>query len=290
VKHQGNQKALQNALDHFIANWAALRESQNSDAVHRLRVALRRLRSALGMFKVLAPSPALESFGRQAKEIGADLSRARQCDVFMELAEGPKAWMRDDEAFVALDATLEKETTAAYVRARAAIESAKSSIFVIELQAQIAQYGWRSGLAADQVQQLELPGREVAVRVLDRLYKRVRRRGENLTELPAAERHELRVALKKLRYGAEFLRPYFRDERGARAFNREAANLQEVLGALNDVAEAGGVLKTLKAETSIETARSAGLILGWYGHNAAIAENNLLKTWKAFNRAGPFWR
>lgn len=55
-----------NSLSHFVNNWASLRESDAPESVHQLRVALRRLRSALGVFrktlqlrKILVPTMTL---------------------------------------------------------------------------------------------------------------------------------------------------------------------------------------------------------------------------------------
>jgi inorganic triphosphatase YgiF len=47
---------LTNSLAHFVANWASLRETEDPESIHQLRVALRRLRSALSMFKRILPS------------------------------------------------------------------------------------------------------------------------------------------------------------------------------------------------------------------------------------------
>ena len=127
---------LQNALDHFIANWASFRESRHPESIHQLRVALRRLRSALTMLKAIAPCPAFEAFGRQARELGAEFGRARQCDVFKDLVdEGPKTWAHEKATFAPLDLALASQTASAYGRAAAALESAKASVFAIELQA-----------------------------------------------------------------------------------------------------------------------------------------------------------
>ena len=45
------QAVLSNTLLHFVANWAAIREAEDPTAIHQMRVALRRMRAALAMFK-----------------------------------------------------------------------------------------------------------------------------------------------------------------------------------------------------------------------------------------------
>ncbi|MET0270091.1 MAG: CHAD domain-containing protein, partial [Sphingomonas sp.] len=87
-----------------------------------------------------------------------------------------------------------------------------------------------------------------AADVLDRLRRRIKRRGRKLARLTDADRHEVRILAKKLRYATEFFGPLF-DGRKARrrfgAFRTALEALQETLGELNDIATAPVVLARL---------------------------------------------
>src|SRR5436305_349687 len=90
---------------------------------------------------------------------------------------------------------------------------------------------------------------EFAGRELSRRRKRVLKRGAGLAELEPPARHALRIALKKLRYAAEFFAPLYAGQgrtKRRKAFGAALAELQERLGALNDIAVAGEMAEGLK--------------------------------------------
>jgi triphosphatase len=282
---------LFNALEHFLRNWSALRDGRHPESIHQMRVALRRMRSALGIVKVLAPNQEVETLRARARDIAAALGPARQCDVLQELIEtGPKTRAGAEGDFSGLEAILKKRSSQAYAQAIALIDAPATTIFGIEAQSCIARRAWRQGAAEEALAALDRPGKAFAASTLDRLHRRVRKKGANLAELPDAERHQVRVALKKLRYAAEFFGPYFRDERSIKEFERAAAELQDVLGAHNDVAEASSFLDALEPEAARRNARAAGLMIGWYARDEAFEVRRLAKAWKAFRHAGQFWR
>ena len=97
----------------------------------------------------------------------------------------------------------------------------------------------------------------------------------------------MRIALKNLRYGAEFFSSCFAELRDATPFVRSAAALQGILGAHNDAASADHFLSL---PHSADAARAAGIVSGWYARGALIADEGLAKEWKRFRRMRPFWR
>ena len=82
------QAVLSNTLRHFVANWAAIREAEDPTAIHQMRVALRRMRAALAMFKRALPCSEFDLLREEAKQIASALGPARDCDVFREMVEG----------------------------------------------------------------------------------------------------------------------------------------------------------------------------------------------------------
>src|SRR5262249_15349920 len=73
-----------------------------------------------------------------------------------------------------------------------------------------------------------------ARKVLAKAWKKPTKLGRHLDRLSAAQRHEMRKALKKLRYHAEFMAPFF-DKRDGLRFIHQLKALQDVFGYLNDV-------------------------------------------------------
>jgi inorganic triphosphatase YgiF len=290
-------RVLLGCCDHYIANWAALRDSEDPEAIHQMRVALRRLRSALAMFKRALPCAEFDLFRAQAKDLASALGPARDCDAMREMiVEGPLAHFGGDRKssssgstsrFSALLDALAARRRDAYAQARSSLESSAPSVFVLQLSAFVARRGWRNALSGPQLSDVIEPVEDFARHALDRLHKRVLKRGKNLVALSDEARHEARIALKNLRYGAEFFAPCFDDPRGASAFLRATAQLQNLLGAHNDAASAEHFL-SLPHEH--DAARAAGLITGWFARGVIIADEKLAKAWKDFRKTRQFWR
>jgi len=104
---------------------------------------------------------------------------------------------------------------------------------------------------------------------------------------PTAERHEVRIVLKNIRYTAEFFSSFFV---GARPYIRAVAKLQDRLGAFNDAARATHHLQDVEAAAGPQAAKAAGIVLGWCRRGVVNADDDLRQTWKAFKQTRPFWR
>lgn len=268
---------VSNTLEHFVANWAILRERDDPDAIHQLRVALRRLRSALRMFATVLPQPDCENLREEAKRIASGLAPARDCDVFRASVEQGPAAERPGHCDGLL-ATVEERRQSAYRRARTLIDESAATMFVLRVQSFLAGPAWRSAAPG-------IAMKHFSRKALNRLHRRALKRGEGLPAIPDTERHELRIALKNLRYAIEFIGSVF----GRRAARKEYAGvvsgLQELLGMHNDEVTA----RRLLADPRIRDAPAADFLLGWYARGATAADKRLGKSWKKFRRADLFW-
>lgn len=279
---------LANALSHFVSNWAALREGGDPESIHQMRVALRRLRAALAMFKRALHCVEFDAFRAEAKRIASALGPARECDAFRDLVEdGPMSHFSAKADFAPLLRALDERRDDAYVDARALIDAPQTTVFVVRMQAFLARRGWRNTLPAPELERLTEPAGLFAASALERLHKRVTRRGRNLVVLPDIERHEVRIVLKNLRYAAEFFGSFFASSRAVHAYVRSTARLQDLLGAHNDAASAESFVNAAK---DAEAARAAGIVLGWYGRGGAIADAGLAEAWNSFKKTRRFWR
>ncbi len=182
---------------------------------------------------------------------------------------------------------LEQRRLAAYADARALIDAPQTTAFVVRTQAFVARCGWRNALSGLELACLTEPAAIFAAEALERLQKRAAKRGKNLVTLPDEERHEVRIVLKNLRYAAEFFGVLFENSRAVHAYLRSVARLQDLLGAHNDAASAENFLGATK---DAEAARAAGVVIGWYGRDAIVADEGLAKSWKAFRHSKSFWK
>ncbi len=279
-----------NTLAHFLANLASLRESDDPEAIHQLRVGLRRMRSALGMFNRLIPCGEFDAFRAEAKRIATALGPARECDAFSDLlAAGPRRASADGSVFAAIDAALSKRRQALYAEARDLIDAKENAAFALKLQAFLSRRGWRNA-AGGSSPALAAPVKQFSSQTLNRLRKRVLKRGRKLVSLPDVERHQVRIALKNLRYAAEFFGGLYGDPGNYRSYLRAVSRLQDIFGAHNDAAGAQSLLDALGARAEADTAFAAGVVLGWCERHAEIAETELDEAWRRFKRLDPFWR
>jgi CHAD domain-containing protein len=292
-------------LTDVILHWAPLAVAGASpEPVHQMRVATRRLRSAVSLFKRAVRSPELDSVKPALKTLGRVLGPARDWDVFTsgtghEVAEV----LAEDERVIRLLATAEKRRRAGYAALSAHLASPEFRRLGLQLAMLAAGRPWEElpaaaesdGDADRQANVLAMPLRDFAAHALTRRHDAVLDTGEDITPLPPKELHQLRIRAKRLRYAAEFFAPLF-PSRDTRRFIRRVTVLQERLGHLNDSAvaselmsEIGGNGGSLRSGTGRERGYAAGVVLGFVAAHTVGGRESVFRTWRKFRRADPFW-
>jgi triphosphatase len=271
----------------WLGNEQAVR-MRDAEGVHQMRVALRRLRAALVLFRAMAPPARLKSLDAEVRWLAGVLGAARDWDVFLEATLAPLIEERRGElSLMELRQTVEELRGTAYDLVLGALESARYTALASEV-AMLAGDIQNFGRESDQ-RILEL-----VRQALDRRYTKVLRRGRRLEKLDPEQRHKLRIQLKKLRYCTDFFRTIFPNKR-RRKFSGELGDLQDLFGALNDAATAERLVGSLMtaegtSEAQLEAARAGGLIIGWHAAESRHGRAGLVKQWHRFVEAKPFWR
>ena len=105
----------------------------------------------------------------------------------------------------------------------------------------------------------------------------------------------MRLALKKLRYGVEFLGGLF-PAKAARRYGKAAAALQDVLGQLNDQAETHVLLAGLGRGVParpigerLDVQRGIGFMLGWQARSLTAQRAAAERAWETFMAQPLFW-
>jgi triphosphatase len=270
-------RALGDNLKQIAASLPAVLGRQDAEGLHQLRVALRRLNVALASF---GRSPAQKELRARSKAFATALAPAREYDVFLsELFDPVVAELGARTGFTLLRQRAENAREAAW---NTALAELKSPAF--------AQF--RKDLAA-LPHVLPGPLKSVAPRLMETHRKRVKKRGHSLKEMVPRECHRLRIALKKLRYAAEFVAPLYGRKRVKRYLD-QVETLQDLLGRLNDRAEVRAVLGRLtmkEADATVEADVSfaVGLILGWHRAGSDRLSKKTQTCWARFKDAEPFW-
>lgn len=261
----------------MLANAPAAHAGETPEGTHQTRVALRRLRSALSLFKELAGAEgAAASAGLKA--LATALGPARDWDVFIEgrLAEILAAFA-DDARIVRLGAASLQRRSAAYAALRAALDAPGFRLLGLSLAALA-----RAPIAASE------PAAAFAIRALNRRLRKLLRHGEDLSPLPVAALHQLRIEAKRLRYAGEMFSPLF-GRKKARRFLSALAEVQDELGHLNDLAVAAGLLAEIAAPGE-EGAFATGVAEGWIAAKADGAREAAFAAWDRFLGREVFWK
>ena len=119
------------------------------------------------------------------------------------------------------------------------------------------------------------------------------KRGRKAKSGEEGDLHRLRIALKKLRYTAEFLAPLY-PKKKVRRYVKKLRGLQEHLGAINDIAHVRATMATLLRETDGKRSApgeryAAGVVTGWYRARRPRIAAQALGRWKKFRTVKPFW-
>ena len=247
--------------------------------VHQMRVAVRRARSALTVFRPVIDGPAFEASADGLRALGRMLAPARDWDVFMTETLPPV-----EDAFPGQPdlARLRTAGTKRRAAARAALaawlEGPDFHALCLDLACLAAD------VAADQDEDTAPPLADFAASVLAARWRRLRRSGRSLDSLDHPAMHMVRLKTKRLRYAAEFFAPLFPDA-PVHGFLRRLARTQERLGLYNDTATADALMRDLSARPG----HASGLVLGFTGARAAGIRPKILSSWKRLRRREPFW-
>ncbi len=275
-------------LQQLVANDRGVIGSDDIEYIHQARVAIRRLRSAFGLFRTIVPRAAVATTLAEVQRVGATLGAARDWDVFVT-----ETLPAVQHAFAADAGIASLSQDAATLRAMrrneaiATIAAPAYTAMLIEFGRLLASRPWRTALAASAQALGDGPAREFAATLFTRQLRRVRRHGKTLASLTTDELHALRIEIKKLRYAVEFFESLY-PRRAVRAFLGGAADLQELLGQLNDATTTGHLLDGIGQDTA-DLRRAGGIVLGWTAARTITDMAHLGTAWRRFEAARPFW-
>ncbi len=277
----------------FGLNEPCVLDGDDPEGVHQARVALRRLRSAFSLFGDLIPAADREWLAPETKALAGTLGPARDWDVFLTelLAPAKAAFAVYPELYAdltALESAARARRHHAYEEVRALFASPGHTRFQLRFGEWLEGRGWRAQPVTRVSALLFQPLRETADALLRRRHRKAGKIGQDFASLAYAERHQLRIALKKLRYAADFFRSLY-DEKPVWRYLHRLATFQDALGHLNDVATATRLVPLLDPIANGASARAVGVVIGWHGRGLAAIEPRLVSDWQEFCTAKVFW-
>jgi inorganic triphosphatase YgiF len=242
--------AAHSCLRHFRLNKPLVLARRDAAALHQARVAIRRLRSALTLFRPAIADWEFDRMRDSLRRLAGELGEARNLDVLIERLPAKMSGKVAREK-------LGRKREAAYERVEALLESARTRALMLNLIRWFETGGWRARARAAK------PLGPFARDQLAKRWRRVTRRGDELGRLDPAGLHALRIDVKKMRYSAEFLSGLHDSKHEAARsaeFGEALRTLQDRLGEINDGEVARDLLDDLKLgrEQRKAAARSAG--------------------------------
>jgi CHAD domain-containing protein len=276
-------------LADVILHWAQTApDGVAPEPVHQMRVAIRRLRTALSVFGRAASAPMLDSLADDLKQAAAKLGVARDWDVFLaETASPVQVALPGDRRVAGLITAAARRRAAAYDELRAYLGSPAWRRLTLLLALLPTLRPWSIPAGPEQLpESLQAPAEAYAAQALHRAFKRLLSAGEDLRALDAAALHETRKQAKKLRYAIEFFAPLF-GVKPVRRFVEKLVDLQHALGALNDGAVAAALMQEIGG--GVDRAFAIGAVQGYLAAvNAPVARSSA-KAWRKLADQDRFW-
>jgi CHAD domain-containing protein len=190
--------------------------------------------------------------------------------------------------FERLARAIERRRRSAHAVAREAIGSTRYAASVQALKNWVDGCEWRTN---GEVEDLRRPIGELAPILLEPCRRRAKKRSRAFSDQTEEERHELRIALKKLRYAAELLGSLY-DPAETGQFNQRIKRLQDDLGDINDLRVGRDIVASLAGSGVTRTGigYAGRRMLAW--HKGRLADNGpqLKQHLQQLFESEPFWR
>lgn len=287
-----------NCLGHLHSNEEGMLKGGNMEYLHQMRIALRRLGSALSDFSKAFPMAALNPMIQELQWLTRQLGSARDWDVFVtDTLRNVSVHFPGHSGMLALQEKCEQVRLRYHNCARDAVESARYTELMLKLA---ARFSAESPLAS-----LDLPGsaypartaqgsddkvEEFAGTLLAHRHCQLKKNGKKLAKLSGEELHALRITIKKQQHVAEFFAGLYSHKKAKRYIKLLRA-LQAILGKANDAAVTERLLRELPAsEDESDEQEAVGIVRGWAASLASTERRELDNAWARFNRSNPFWQ
>ena len=273
---------LTDVVLHFAP--AAAADRSGPEPVHQMRVALRRLRSAVAMFRALLDCPELHEAALGLKALSQRLGPTRDWDVFLsETLPTVSAAFPREERLARLTMAAARRQRECHVALRAFLEGVEFRKLGIALAWLAGARCWYPPMPEAEA---PVPLERFASEVLGRRVRKLEG-SDDMAGLDAPALHALRLRAKRVRYAAEIFAPLY-PGKGPRRFIHRLAAVQDGLGMLNDRATA----ETLLAELGGPSGRhgyAVGLVIGFTAANTTELLPRVVRQWEKFRRAPRFW-
>ena len=285
----------------LVANEPAVK-SHDAEAVHQMRVALRRLRAAISLFSDVVSDDRINTIKIELRWLAQELGPARDLDTFIiEVLKPLRKQYAKEPGFVSISKMFARKRLKSYRRAEEAVQSARFRTLVLDTAEWIEAGPW--SISEDPLMRArrDMPIEIRAVEQLSQRRKKIRRRGAKIGDLSPEQLHRLRIQVKKARYAAEFFSSVYPGKmsvKRCKKFLSSLMQLQNCLGGINDIVTHKALFADiianprhgLTAEQNRQRAFGAGLIIGDQQAQIRHLLDGARKAHSRFDSAKVFWK
>jgi CHAD domain-containing protein len=226
-------RSLRKQVKLLTEHLGGVRAGEDTESVHRVRVASRRLRAVLAMFGDCWKQKQVKTWKKQVREFARDLSEVRDLDVQIEFLDSSLAAVADAALVPGIARLLsyaEQQRQWLQPRVLRAVGGIERSEVLKDMQAAARRVLDKSS------EEVVAPCAAACRRAAKSIRKRLKKLMAHATGLQSAERteqhHAMRIAAKRLRYTLELARPHRSSELDV--IGDMVKRLQTLLGEIHD--------------------------------------------------------
>ena len=236
---EAGRKALYFHFERMLLNEPGSRLGEDIEAVHDMRVATRRMRSALRLFAPFFKTKALKPYRRELRKLAGLLGDVRDLDVIIEHARAFEA-ANPPADLSPLFTIWHKRREKARRALITYLDSAAFGKFVKDFNKFLSTPGKGAKSLPESDDPTAYQVRHIAPRLIYEHYEQVRAYETVLDGASLDMLHALRIDFKRLRYALEFFTDVLGSEAGP--VIKVIKGMQDHLGDLNDARVASAVL------------------------------------------------
>lgn len=276
---------ITNEINQFRFHFEIFINNKDPEALHQLRVSLRRLRCALGFLKKISPSPDLDELIQTAQKIGTLLGPIRELDVLKtliisEILPKHKNQIEFKSLMTALDYLREEE----FLKVMCNFDNMEELAYYDNINQYLLENKHTNS-------HIYLDNKNYSLsyftkKLLRKLYKKSVKR--NIDTLSNKEQHELRILLKKLRYASEFFGDFY-DHKKTKRFIKAVCKLQDLLGFKNDLLTTMRLLSKIESFDQINISNSSQMVIAYNENIRTHLEVDILSAWNDFKKVQLYW-
>jgi triphosphatase len=244
TSEQAFREICRTCLHDFDLNTLGLKGPDNVEAVHQARVAIRRLRAALDLFKPFVFDISYRKIRGELRWLARLLGAARDWDVLRESLLAQAALDEAHRAASSIASHSEAERLDAHQAVVDSIASERGRLLLLDLARWIEDGRWRkqpSTVIAEPIQSF-------ASHRLKKCHRKLVKEGAGLAHLALAPRHKVRIKAKELRYMAEFFVGLPGVAKDLKRLKRLIACCEELQAALGAIRDAEAMAEHMESE------------------------------------------